>query len=154
MIDVDGDGRGELWRAIDNGSGQKNVFTLGRRSGATISDIYNSGSLLQSSAADVRHVRAIEDTNGDGQRELVVLQGDELHFLEPNPNAPPTADAGQDQSIHAGDEVFLNGSASFDDNTPSSALLYAWSFPRTARLGSTGRTRRRPASWRICPRPT
>ena len=128
VIDVEGDGRGEFWRAIDNGSGQRNVFALGRRSGATISDIYNSGSLLQFSAADVRHVWAIEDTNGDGQRELVVWQGEEIHFLEPNPNATPTADAGQDQSIHAGDEVFLNGGNSFDDNTPSSALLYSWSF--------------------------
>ena len=43
-------------------------------------------------------------------------------------NAPPTADAGHDQSIHAGDEVFLNGSASFDDNTASADLFYAWSF--------------------------
>jgi hypothetical protein len=43
-------------------------------------------------------------------------------------NEPPTADAGHDQSIRAGDTVFLDGNASFDDNTPTSLLEYAWSF--------------------------
>jgi hypothetical protein len=40
------------------------------------------------------------------------------------PNAPPTAVAGEDQSIRAGDIVFLNGMASFDDNTPTELLVY------------------------------
>jgi hypothetical protein len=44
------------------------------------------------------------------------------------PNAPPTAVAGEDQSIRAGDIVFLNGMASFDDNTPTELLVYEWSF--------------------------
>jgi YVTN family beta-propeller protein len=39
---------------------------------------------------------------------------------------PPTAVAGADQSIRAGDTVNLNGSASFDDNTLD--LGYVWSF--------------------------
>jgi len=43
-------------------------------------------------------------------------------------NAPPTAAAGPDQSIHATTVITLNGSASFDDNTPSNALTYSWSF--------------------------
>lgn len=43
-------------------------------------------------------------------------------------NEPPTADAGADQSIRAGDPVFLDGSASFDDNTASAALDYSWGF--------------------------
>ncbi len=43
-------------------------------------------------------------------------------------NQPPSADAGTDQAVRAGDTVFLDGSASFDDNTPSEALTYAWSF--------------------------
>lgn len=42
-------------------------------------------------------------------------------------NAPPTAVAGADQNIRAGDTVNLNGSNSFDDNTSSAALVYAWS---------------------------
>lgn len=42
------------------------------------------------------------------------------------PNEAPTADAGADQSIRAGDTVSLDGSVSFDDNTMD--LDYAWSF--------------------------
>jgi len=43
-------------------------------------------------------------------------------------STPPTADAGPDQSIRAGDTVSLDGSASFDDNTASTALDYSWAF--------------------------
>ena len=43
-------------------------------------------------------------------------------------NEPPNADAGSDQSIRAGDSVFLDGSASFDDDTGPASLLYFWSF--------------------------
>jgi hypothetical protein len=39
----------------------------------------------------------------------------------------PTADAGPDQAIVAGETVLLDGSASFDDNTASSDLSYSWS---------------------------
>ncbi len=42
------------------------------------------------------------------------------------PNEAPTAQAGADQAVHAGATVHLDGSASFDDNTSPSALLYAW----------------------------
>ncbi len=48
--------------------------------------------------------------------------------IGPTSNEPPTAVAGDDQSIRAGDTVNLDGSASFDDNTASAALTYAWSF--------------------------
>lgn len=41
-------------------------------------------------------------------------------------SAPPTAEAGADQSIHAGQLVELDGSGSFDDNTPTEDLLFAW----------------------------
>lgn len=43
-------------------------------------------------------------------------------------NEAPTADAGGDQSVRAGDVVQLDGSGSFDDNTASADLGYAWSF--------------------------
>lgn len=43
-------------------------------------------------------------------------------------NQPPVANAGPDQAIRAGDMVNLDGSASFDDNTASGALSYAWRF--------------------------
>jgi uncharacterized repeat protein (TIGR03803 family) len=51
-------------------------------------------------------------------------------------NQPPTANAGSNQSIHAGTVVNLNGSASSDDNTLPAALGYAWSF-FSAPAGST-----------------
>ena len=50
-----------------------------------------------------------------------------LFRLLPTPNGAPTAVAGEDQSIHAGTPVELNGSASFDDDTPRFPH-YAWSF--------------------------
>ena len=43
-----------------------------------------------------------------------------------NPNDAPTAVAGDDQNIRPGDIVFLDGSGSFDDNTASVDLVYAW----------------------------
>jgi hypothetical protein len=43
-------------------------------------------------------------------------------------NAAPVAVAGLDQNLRAGATVSLDGSGSFDDNTESSALVYAWSF--------------------------
>ena len=52
-------------------------------------------------------------------------------------NKPPTAVAGSDQSIHAGQTVLLNGSASFDDNTDD--LLLAWSFASTNGIVISGR---------------
>ena len=43
-------------------------------------------------------------------------------------NTAPIAEAGENQSIRAGDMVNLNGNASYDDNTESAALVYSWSF--------------------------
>ena len=53
---------------------------------------------------------------------------DNLRYEFAPPNLAPISDAGSDQSIRAGDTVVLDGSGSFDDNTPSASLLYAWSF--------------------------
>lgn len=81
-LDVDKDGRLEFWRRIDNGSGQLNVFTLGIRTGGTITDIYNSGLLLQDSPDTITRILAIGDTNGDGRLELAVVQGNQIRILE------------------------------------------------------------------------
>jgi K319L-like, PKD domain len=51
-----------------------------------------------------------------------------LNIGQSVPNQPPTANAGLDQSIHAGNTVSLDGSLSYDDNTASTALQYSWSF--------------------------
>ena len=41
---------------------------------------------------------------------------------------PPTAEAGANQSIHAGQTVQLDGNGSSDDTTPTQNLEYTWSF--------------------------
>jgi probable HAF family extracellular repeat protein len=50
-------------------------------------------------------------------------------------NEPPTANAGDDRGIRAGETVVLDGTNSFDDNTPSVALGYAWTL--VAPVGTT-----------------
>ena len=43
-------------------------------------------------------------------------------------SSPPTAEAGDNKSIHVGQNVILDGSESMDDNTDTEDLLYAWRF--------------------------
>ena len=49
--------------------------------GASLAEVWESGDLFAGSG-NVTSVLAIEDTNGDGHRELAVLQDGLLHFLE------------------------------------------------------------------------
>jgi hypothetical protein len=53
-----------------------------------------------------------------------------------NSNEAPTADAGANQSIHAGQNVTLNGEGSSDDNTATQDLAFIWSFSSQP-IGST-----------------
>lgn len=46
----------------------------------------------------------------------------------PTTNTAPTADAGANQSVRLGAPVHLDGSGSFDDNTPTEQLQFEWSF--------------------------
>jgi hypothetical protein len=50
----------------------------------------------------------------------------------------PTANAGADQSIHAGRLVTLDGSGSFDDNTATENLVFTWTL--TSRPGGSAAT--------------
>jgi hypothetical protein len=73
---------------------------------------------------------AIGDFNEDGGQDLAVVNyaSNTVSIrLGAVLNSPPTANAGPAQSIHAGDVVELDGSASFDDNTASALLDYTWS---------------------------
>jgi hypothetical protein len=45
--------------------------------------------------------------------------------------AGPVADAGADQSIHAGALVHLDGTGSYSANTPTESLAFAWAFNST-----------------------
>jgi len=59
-----------------------------------------------------------------------------LYRLWPTENGAPTAVAGPNQTIPAGGSVSLDGSASFDDDTTPSLLVYDWSFASIP-IGST-----------------
>jgi sugar lactone lactonase YvrE len=55
---------------------------------------------------------------------------DDFRFVAPSrgsPNVAPTASAGANQTIRLGTTVHLDGSGSFDDNTPTNQLGYSWS---------------------------
>jgi hypothetical protein len=43
-------------------------------------------------------------------------------------NQPPTAEAGDAQAVQIGQTVYLDGSGSYDAETASESLLYAWTF--------------------------
>lgn len=43
-------------------------------------------------------------------------------------NSAPIANAGMDQAVRSGETVLLDGGESFDDNTATATLIYAWSF--------------------------
>lgn len=100
---------------------------------------------LDLDGTDYRVVKRFNYTTTGGSLFAGLLQGSDSAFygaaayggdddfgnlfrLVPTPNEAPTAVAGQDQSIHAGTPAELSGTASFDDETPSAFLTYAWSF--------------------------
>jgi len=61
------------------------------------------------------------------------LQSPNALVLTPNAvsNQPPTAVSGTNQTVRPGAPVYLNGSGSFDDNTATNLLSYAWTFVST-----------------------
>jgi hypothetical protein len=87
--------------------------------------VINRGTLAPGSGAVVFFADAtIDDGNYTGS--TVALVDNALAYAASLSPPAPTANAGADQSIHAGQLVTLDGSGSFDDDTPSGELVYAW----------------------------
>ncbi|MBK1877428.1 immunoglobulin domain-containing protein [Pelagicoccus mobilis] len=69
-------------------------------------------------------VATIEDANYEGSASGTLT-------IELDEAAIPVAEAGLDQAIRPGQNVDLDGSASSDDETPSTELTYEWTFGST-----------------------
>lgn len=87
-------------------------------SDATSTDLFGSSVAISGDTAIVGAQFDDDDGNNSGSAYIFTFQN----------NLSPTANAGDDQAIQAGDTVDLDGSASFDDNTASNLLQYSWSF--------------------------
>lgn len=68
----------------------------------------------------------VNGTNNGNVAVALPLYGISGILTVPVENDSPIANAGENQSIRAGDIVYLDGIASFDDNTASADLEYAW----------------------------
>lgn len=68
----------------------------------------------------------VNATNNENLAVELPLYGISGILTVPSDNEAPAANAGADQSIHAGETVSLDGSASSDDNTPEAELDYLW----------------------------
>lgn len=127
--DIDGDGADDILSAT---KGPNRAYLSSSADGsrlATFSHPNNFG----------YRVAGLGDLNQDSVPEILIgspiyrgpngTKGGQISiFTLKLPNSPPTAIAGSDQSIRAGEIVTLDGSASFDDNTSSALLEYSWSF--------------------------
>ena len=124
-----GNGSGTVEKYLPDGS-FGGVFYTGIRAGWGL-EVGPSGDILVGNTNDFSGAPKILRFDPDGTLvdqfgdPSVVGQTAGMAFYRGVLN-PPTADAGPDQSIRAGDVVFLNGSGSFDDNTPTEDLAYSW----------------------------
>lgn len=94
----------------------------------------NSNATLSGARLGPTGTSFIADVWGEYRVSLVVRdeqgnasQPDEVVFFVPQDTIPPEANAGPDLSIHTGNYVYLDGSASTDDTSYTSALTYEWS---------------------------
>jgi len=60
--------------------------------------------------------------------EYSYTTGSGRNYRSPVTNSAPTATAGNNQTVRLGTTVHLDGTGSFDDNTPTNELQYSWSF--------------------------
>jgi hypothetical protein len=113
--------RGDQWP--HTGVATMEAFDVGGALLASVSANDVSGGLVLSISNPNIHSIRLTQTSSD-------IAYDDLTFNTPEPAVTPqqpTANAGADQSIHAGQLVTLDGSGSFDDNTATEDLSFAWS---------------------------
>lgn len=85
--DFDLDGQTELY--------QRRNYTLNvfRRSGNTLTEIWNSGTMFHGISAGIMSLLPIPDSDGNGASEVAVLQGQTMHILELQVDDPPVSRA-------------------------------------------------------------
>lgn len=76
------------------------------------------------SSADVTAVLYVDPISP----EYGYTTGSGTDYRSPVTNSAPTASAGNNQTVRPGTTVHLDGSGSFDDNTPTNELQYSWIF--------------------------
>lgn len=83
-----------------------------------------SGMISSTAAADMTAVLHLDPVS----LEYGYTTASGRDYRTPVTNTAPTASAGQNQTVRPGTTVQLDGSGSFDDNTPTNLLQYSWSF--------------------------
>jgi uncharacterized protein (DUF1800 family) len=117
--------------ATDGGSGGSGSIRFGLLAGdvnqsrvVTLSDLGQVNSQLSQSVTAANFLR---DVNASGTITLADKAGTNAYltsYLPAPVNSPPVANAGAAQSVTAGVQVYLDGSASFDPNIDP--LTYGW----------------------------
>lgn len=89
VADLDGDGIADLHAVTMSAGGDNNVITIYERSGSSAAEVWDSGMMFLGSADSISTILGIGDTDGNGQPEVAVLQGLELHIIEKDLPQPP-----------------------------------------------------------------
>ncbi len=110
--DPDGDSLRYSWKFIDKPESSSSVFE-------------NQYLPVVSFVPDTSGLYSVELKVSDG----IVSSADSLEIFAFNPNAPPVADAGPDQTVELNETVTLDGSNSSDPDGDS--LTYEWEFLET-----------------------
>jgi hypothetical protein len=97
-------------------------WTLVQRPFGSAATLVGAATMTPSFYADVPGNYRVQLVVTDGDNHVSVADDLFVHAF----NTPPTADAGPNQAIHAGQLVQLDGSGSSDTVTPTESLTYEW----------------------------